>query len=61
VKVTAHEAIVKGQYEQSVKRQLIIDKCAHGTTRTHGTYEIIHMASSVLRLANKKRMAESRP
>jgi hypothetical protein len=58
VEVAAHETIVKGQYEQSVKRQLNVDECVLGTTRTHGTYELIHMASSVLSLAKKKRMAE---
>jgi hypothetical protein len=53
--------LLTGNYEQSVKRWRIVGKCAHGTTRAHGTYEIIHTASSVLWVAKKKRMAELHP
>jgi hypothetical protein len=53
--------LLTGNYEQSVKRWRIVGKCARGTTRAHGTYEIIHTASSVLWVAKKKRMAELHP
>src|SRR6202140_4180221 len=56
VEVASHAIILGLGYEQSMKRPRILDECVPGTSSTHGTSIVIHMASSVLFPANPKRM-----